>query len=226
MTRSSAQGRTDAGHDLFKGMTKKKKAKDSKKDTQPPIQVGEHGRYQIKSGLLAGKFVARAFAKPPTKARGMIAEASGATQEAAITALHDVIDARESKMTENRRTDPHTGASVPSIEEYTEALGQVALTRPQRALLAALSLADEDGLTEVRVANGAGYKSRASANRSLASAGRLIATFLSSETVSNGSSTNLDGTAVLGFRGEPEHDGDPGNWILYPELRDAIRAAL
>jgi len=227
MTRSSAQGRTEVGHDLFKGMTKKKKAKDGKKDTQSPIQVGEHGRYQIKSGLLAGKFVARAFPKPPTKARGMIAEASGATQEAAITALHDVIDARESQMAENRRTDPHTGASVPSIEEYTEALGQVALTRPQRAMLAALSLADaEEGLTEVRVANGAGYKSHASANRSLASAGRMVATFLSSETVSNGSSTDLDGTAVLGFRGEPQHDKDPGNWVLYPELRDAIRATL
>lgn len=226
MTRSSAPGRSDADHDLFKGMTNRKKAKDAKKETPPPIQVGELGRYQIKSGLLAGKFVARAFAKPPTKARGVIAEASGATQEAAITALHEVIEARESRMAENRRTDPRTGASVPSIEEYTEALGHVALTRPQRAMLAALSLADADGLTEARMANGVGYKSHTSANRSLARAGRLIATFLSSETVSNGSSTDLDGTAVLGFRGEPQHDKDPGNWILHPELRDAIRDAL
>lgn len=53
MTRSSAQGRIDADHELFKGMTKKKKVKESKKATPPPIQVGEHGRHQIKSGLLA-----------------------------------------------------------------------------------------------------------------------------------------------------------------------------
>ena len=227
MTRSSAQGRSDAGHGLFKGMAKKKKIKDNKKETPPPIQVGEHGRYQIKSGLLAGKFVARAFAKPPTKARGMIAVASGATQEAAIAALHDVIDARESQMAENRRTDPHTGASVPSIEEYTEALGHVALTRPQRAMLTALSLPNaEQELTEVRMANGAGYKSLASANRALASAGRMIAGYLSSESGSKGPSTSLDGTAHSGYRGVSEHDEKVENWRLHPELCAAIRNTM
>ena len=51
------------------------------------------------------------------EARGLIAEASGATEEAAITALHEVIDARETRRTEGRRTDPRTGVSVPSTEE-------------------------------------------------------------------------------------------------------------
>ena len=74
MTRSSA-----AGRDLFKGMTRKKD-KDTKKAAPPAILVGEHGRYQIKSGRLAGEYVARAFPKPPTKARGLIAEATAATE--------------------------------------------------------------------------------------------------------------------------------------------------
>ena len=226
MTRSSAQGRTDAGHDLFKGMTKTKKVKESKKATPPPIQVGEHGRYQIKSGLLADNFVARAFAKPPTKARGMIAEASGATQEAAITALHDVIDARESKMAENRRTDPHTGASVPSIDEYTEALGQVSLTRPQRAMLTAFSLADAEGLTEARMAKAGGYKSQTSAKRSLANAGQSIATYLASGTNSSDDIAGSAGISFLGFRDEPQNDSESGNWILYPELCKAVQSAL
>jgi len=188
--------------------------------------VGEYGRYQIKSGLLTGKFVARAFAKPPSKARGLIAEASGATEEAAITALREVIDARESQMVENRRTDPRTGALVASTEEYIEALCHVALTRPQSAMLTALSLADADGLTEARMANGAGYASLVSANRSLAKAGQLIAAYLSSKTIADGPSTDLKGITLLGFRGEPKDDKDPGNWILHPEMRDAVRAAL
>lgn len=226
MTPSSAASRSDLHHDLFKGMAKKKKVKDSKKDTPLPIHVSEHGRYQIKSGLLLGKFVARAFVKPPTTARGLIAEASGATEEAAITALHEVIDARETRRTEGRRTEPRTGVSVPSTEEYVEALGHVALTRPQRAMLTALSLADADGLTDARMANAAGYRSQASANRSLASAGLLIANYLSLETISSRPSGDLEGSLLLGFRGQPRDDEDTGTWILHPELRDAVRTAL
>ncbi len=226
MTRSRAQGRSDAAHDLFKGMTKKKKAKDRKKDKQPPIQVSEHGRYQIKSGLLAGKFVARAFAKPPTQARGMIAEASGTTEEAAITALQDVIDARQTRHIQGRRNDPDTEMSVPSVEEYIEALGHLPLTRPQRALLTALSLADVDGLTEAQLTTGSGYRSLASANRSLASAGHMIAQYLSFETRSNVQSAVLEGASFVAFRDEAQDEKNPGNWIMYPELRDAVKATL
>ena len=226
MTRSSAAGRSNAGHDLFTGGEKKKNIKENKKATPTSIQVGEHGRYQIKSGRLEGKYVARAFAKPPTKARGMIAEASGETEEAAITALHAGIDARENRRTEDRRTDERTGASVPSVEEYVEALNHVALAGPQRALLTALSLADEDGLTEARMANAAGYKSLASASRSFASAGLLIANYLSLEAASSETSTGTDGVSFLGFRDEPQDGEAPGNWVLFPEFREAVRAAL
>src|SRR6056297_2640865 len=165
MTRSTAVSRQNAGNDLFKGMTKKK-VKDRNPDTPIAILVGEHGRYQVKSGRLAGEYVARAFPKPPTKARGMIAEATGATEEAAIAALHEVIDAREDRRTGERRRDPQNGIDVPSVEEYVEAVRQVALSGPQCAMLSALSLAGEDGLTDARMASAAGYKSQSSANRS------------------------------------------------------------
>ncbi len=222
MTRS---GGADAGHDLFRGMTRKP-AKERKQEAPPPILVGEHGRYQIKSGRLAGEYVARAFPKPPTNARGLIAEARGATEEAAIAALRDVVDARENRRTGERRADPRTGTAVPSTEEYVEAIGQVALSGPQRAMLMALSLAGEDGLTEALIARAAGYKSLASANRSFASAGLLIANYLSAATVPSAPSGDPEGTSVLGFRGEPQGDEHPGSWILHPELRDAVRAAL
>ncbi len=225
MTRFSAPGRSDTGRDLFKDRAKKK-VKDRTKDTPSAVLVGEHGRYQIKSGRLAGEYIARAFPKPPTNARGLIAEASGATEEAAIAALHDVIDARENRRAEERRTDPRTGSAVPSTDEYAEAIGQVALSRPQRAMLTALTLAGGDGLSEARMTSAAGYKSQASANRAFAGAGLLIANYLSVETISNDPSKDPEGASLLGFRGEPRGEKDPGNWILHPELRDAVRDAL
>jgi hypothetical protein len=141
----------------------------------------EHGRYQIKSGRLSGEYVARAFPKPPTNARGLIAEARGASEEEAIAALHDVIDARETRRTEGRRIDETMGVSVPSTEEFLEALDQVTLSRPQHAMLTALALSEDDGLSEQRMANAAGYKSRSSANRAFAAAGLLIASYLAIE---------------------------------------------
>src|SRR6056297_2353244 len=225
MTRSTAVSRQNAGNDLFKGMTKKK-VKDRNPDTPIAILVGEHGRYQVKSGRLAGEYVARAFPKPPTKARGMIAEATGATEEAAIAALHDLIDARETTRTDERRTDTHTGVAVPSVEEYVEAIRQVTLSGPQGAMLTALSLAGEDGLTEMRMANSAGYKSRSSANRSFAAAGLLIADYLSITPVETAGAGDPDGTSLLGYRGEASGETDSGNWILHAELREAVRVVL
>lgn len=224
MIRFGTEGRTATGRPLFKD--KPKKAKDQPQDARSAVQLGEHGRYQIKSGRLAGEYVARAFPKPPTNARGMIAEARGATEEAAITALHNVIDAREIRRTEGRRIDPETGSAVPSTEEYAEAIAQVALSRPQRAMLTALALADGDGLTEMRIAYAAGYKSQASANRAFAAAGLLLASYLSIEVRSNGETSDLEGTVLLGFRGGQPNDEDPGNWILHPELREAVRSVL
>ncbi|SIN84866.1 hypothetical protein [Vannielia litorea] len=224
MTRFSMEGRTATGRDLFKDK-KKKKVVERPSDTPAAVQLGEHGRYQIKSGRLSGEYVARAFPKPPTNARGLIAEARGATEEAAIAALHEVIDAREVRRTGDRRMDRATGITVPSIEEYAEAVAQVALSRPQRAMLAALAVADDGGLSEMRLAKAAGYQSIASAVRAFASAGLLIASYLSVETSSEDVTSDQDGTTFMGYRGEQRKGDKPGNWILHAELREAIRAA-
>lgn len=140
--------------------------------------------------------------------------------------MHDVIDAREARRTEERRIDPRTGLAVPNTEEYVEAIGQAALSHSQRAMLMALSLADGDGLTEMQMANAAGYKSPASANRSFVGAGLLIANHLSAETASKGHSNDLKGASFLDFRDELRNEEDPGNWILHPEVRDAVRCVL
>ena len=88
-------------------------------------------------------------------------------------------------------------------------------------MLRELALADDAGLTEGRMARAAGYKSPASANRSFAAAGLLIAEYLSLDTPGD-----CEGTTWLGMRGEPRNEKDPGNWILHPELTAAVRSAL
>lgn len=226
MAHSNSAFPSDTGHDIFKGMTEKKKAKESKKAPRQQVQLGEHGRYQIKSGLLAGKFVARAFPKAPSAKPGLIAEADGATEEAAIAALHALIDARETQRTDARRTDAQTGQSVPGIEEFMEAIGQVALTAPQRTMLMALALAGEEGLAETRMASAGGYKSQTSAKRSLAGAGQSMVSYLAAGAGVDAAVPGTEGLSLLGFQEEPQEDQPAGNWVLHPELREAVRAVL
>ncbi|TFL17410.1 hypothetical protein [Jannaschia formosa] len=225
MPTNASTRQANAVRDPFKSMSKAKKPAEAPKEA-PAILLGEHSRYQIKSGWLAGTFVARAFPKPPTKARGMIAEATGATEEAAIAALHEVIDAREDRRTGERRRDPQTGIDVPSVEEYVEAVRQITLSGPQCAMLTALSVAGEDGLTDARMARAAGYKSETSANRSFLATGLLIAEHLSVEVQAGDTPDTPEGTALLGFRGASANEDVSGNWILHPELRQAVRLAL
>lgn len=222
----TAPNRSDAGRDVFKGMSKKSKAKETRKEAAKSIRVGEYGRYQIKSGRLVGAYGARAFLKPPTKARGLIAEATGETEEAAIIALHSAIDAREARRAEDRRTDPRKGTQVPTSDEYVEALHSVNLTRPQRAMLIALSLEEAHGLAEAKVADAGNYKSTTSANRALASVGRMIAGYLSSGTDSIRPSTVSDGSALIGYRDVSEHDEKAERCIMHPELCSAIRNVM
>lgn len=215
-------GRKTTRVDIFKNKPKRK-TKDCPQNTQPTILTGEYGRYQIKSGRLAGEYVARAFPKPPTNTRGLIAEAKGASEEAAIAALHNAINARETRRIEDRRIDPRTGSVVPSTKEYVEAIGQVTLSQPQRSMLLALSLAGDDGLTDMQMADAAGYKSPASANRSFAAAGLLIANYLSVATAAGVSEFDLEGASFLGFRGARQKEEDPGNRILHTEVNEAIK---
>ncbi|GGE32370.1 hypothetical protein GCM10011360_20290 [Primorskyibacter flagellatus] len=221
----STNARTATGRELFRDKPKKKPAPKTS-DATIAIQRGEHGRYQVKSGYMSGEFVARAFPKAPSNARGLIAEATGETEEAAIAALHDIIDARETRRRADRRVDPQTGISIPSNEEYAEALDQVALTRPQRAMLTTLALAGDDGLTDAGLARSAGYKSRAAANRAFTNAGKLIANYLDVQTSSESRPNESGDAYFLGYRGPQRNEDDPGNWILHAEVRYAVRIGM
>jgi hypothetical protein len=225
MATNGLQTRTVPGDDVFKSPTGKKRKVQAKVEATPAVQVGAHGRYQIKSGWLGGTFVARAFPKPPARARALIAEAVGATEEAAIAALQAALDERETSRSGSRRTDVDTGTVIPSVAEYSEAIRQVDLSKQQRILLDAMSRANEDGLSEPRLAREAGYKSRMSVRRALASAGMLIADFLSIATVAGGSGKDLEGTSLIGHRGTAATEDAPITWILNSELREALRAA-
>jgi hypothetical protein len=224
MATNGIQARTASGNDIFASTPAKKRKVQPKVEAMPAIQVGAHGRYQIKSGWLGGTFVARAFPKPPARARELIAEAVGATEEAAIAALHVALDERETSRSGSRRTDADTGSVIPSVAEYSEAIRQVDLSKQQRTLLDALSYANEDGLTETRLAREAGYKSRMSVRRALASAGMLIADFLSIDTATGKSREDLEGTSLVGHRGTAATEEAPITWLLHGELREALRA--
>jgi hypothetical protein len=208
--------------DVF-GSGKPKKGVAASKAAAPVVQVGAHGRYQIKSGRLDGAFIARAFPKPPVRTRGVIAEATGATEEAAIAALHEALDRRETSRTSGRRVDAQTGLPVPSAAEYAEAIGQVKLSDTQRTLLSALLLADEAGMTDKRMARAAGFKSLTSARKSLAGVGALFAEFLDIGADADEGAVQPEPTALVGYRG-PAGDGeaDAAPWILHAELREAI----
>lgn len=97
----------------------KKKAKKAK---PPVIVVQEHGRYLIKAGLLQNAVVARAFPKPPSKFRHLVAEASGETTEDAIERLIGKLEKLRSERRSLRRQDREIASGVPTAEEYADAL--------------------------------------------------------------------------------------------------------
>ena len=195
-------------------------------DPAAKIHVGEYGRYQIKSGRLSGNFVARAFPKPPTKARVTIAQAGGTPDDPALSAPHATTDPRKSAQADERRFDANIQRSIPSTNEYVEAIRQVTLSTPQLAMLKALMLAGEGGLSDAELAGAAGFKSTASANRSFAKAAFLIANYLDIDSELNGEQTAPKLSSSLAYRVESKREKEPYNWVLHEELSSAIRACL
>lgn len=76
----------------------------------------------IKAGLLQNTIVARAFPKPPSKFRHLVAEASGETTEDAIEHLIGKLEELRSERRSLRRSDPDLASGVPTAEEYADAL--------------------------------------------------------------------------------------------------------
>lgn len=94
----------------------------SRKAQPPEIVEREYGRYMIKAGLLQNTIVARAFPKPPSKFRHLVAEASGETADHAIERLIETLGALRSERRSLRRDDPSLASGVPTSDEYADAL--------------------------------------------------------------------------------------------------------
>lgn len=185
----------------------------------------DHGRYRIKAGRLKGAFVARAFPKPPTKAQGVIAEAKGESEAAAIAALKAIIEARDVQRTEVRRWEERSSVSVPSVEEFVEALQQARLSQAQVTMLKALSIAAEDGLRFAQLANAAGYKSRDTAAMVFQKAGALIADYLAIDISEHDVSKQGGAARLLALRNTLDEDASEA-WILHKEVQEAVRLAF
>jgi hypothetical protein len=189
------------------------------------VTVSEYGRFQLKCAKLRGNFLARAFSKSASHARGVIEEATGETEDMAIAALCRVIDARETRRRELRRVDTLTGAAIPTTEEYIEAMNCVELSGPQRAILLAMSGAGDSGLSEPDIAAAAGYQTVATALKALTNAGKRIGEFLAVEPSTNSSTNELSWTSLLAF---PEREcgvAEPRYWTLHEEARSAVESA-
>lgn len=96
--------------------------KKARNPTPPEIVEQEHGRYMIKAGLLQDTIMARAFPKPPSKFRHLVAEGSGETTDDAIEHLIAKLEQMRSDRRALRRLDPDLAGGVPTSEEYADAL--------------------------------------------------------------------------------------------------------
>lgn len=215
---------------LFKTPKSKSKVAPVSKTTADVSDIVEedHAKYRIKAGRLGGTFVARAFPKQSARAQGVIAEAKGDSEKAAISALMAIIEARDIQRTSDRRWDAKAALAIPSEMEFLEALGQARLSQAQVSMLRALAVADA-GLTYGQLANAAGYKSKDTGEKVFRKIGELIADYLSVE-ITYDEVSNTDGPtrllAVSGIEDAPTEDQAPSVWIMHEELRAAVRTAL
>lgn len=186
-------------------------------------QESECTHYQIKVGWIEGSYLARAFLKRPITLRGIVAEASGATQEKAIEALNKVIKDRNSRWAAKRRVDTRTGMTIPSSEEYADAIHQAILTIPQRSMLLALAEAGTEGLSEIKLAQSAGYKSISYATRSMEKITFTLATCLSASNLDSvGTLGDNESCTILGVCNVTDPEKLTETWVLHSELREAV----
>lgn len=190
-----------------------------------PIVEDEFGNYRIRAGRLSGNFVARAFPKSSSKSKGMMAEATGASEVEAIEALKFMLGEREAQRTAIRRWDPQCELFVPNEVEFSEALQQSNLSPSQLAMFKAQAIAGEKGLTATALMNAAGYRSQATAIKVFARAGALLSNFLGFEMKEDGPLAADEETRVIAFLQDGGED-KPKIWIMHEELRQAVWATL
>ena len=198
-------------------------AKTSKIDAASILE-DEYGNYRIRAGRLSGNFVARAFPKVVNDNKGLMAEATGASEKEAIAALKILLDERGTQRVAARRWDQRSEISVPSTEEFTEALRQADLSEAQMAMLKTQAFAGGEGLTMAKLTHAAGYQSELTASRVYARAGALIADFLGVDFTTVETEDKKDAARVFGY----VEDGgveEPALMVMHEEMRNAVIAA-
>lgn len=183
------------------------------------------GNYLIRAGRLNGDFIARAFPSTGSRSQGLIAEASGTSEADAIETLKESLRLRRAKRTEARRWDERSDTSIPSREEFVEALRQMKLTDAQLAMLKAHAVAGDDGMTLAALTRASGYKSEDTAMKALKRAGSLVGDFLGVETRPDAAKDPKDAREVLGYciKGDAE---TASVWVMHDEMRHAVRSAV
>jgi hypothetical protein len=190
------------------------------------IQQLEHGKYLIKCGKLGEVWTARAFPKPPSKTKGMVAEATGTSFDTAVDALQEKLKREHSERESRRRWDEEANFSVPLPEEYTAAIRQTKLSDAQIAMLKAHALAGDEGLTSGELARAGGYPNYETANSIYGKCGRAIAEYMGIEPPLASKRAGDVATGALAWEGKPRTDTDHFVWIMYPELREALSKTL
>lgn len=192
----------------------------SRKAQPPEIVEREYGRYMIKAGLLQNTIVARAFPKPPSKFRHLVAEAFGKTADDAIEQLIKTLEALRSERRSLRRDDPFLASGVPTSDEYADALRSLS---PGPKLLRVLhdhALSRRRGLRMADLATAGEF---ATVQDLLSAYQRLGTDILRVVEPDEGPDVGLQ-IVMCGINGDGSLPNDIG--ALQPELQDAVLRLL
>lgn len=190
------------------------------------VQEFEHGKYLIKSGKIGEEWVARAFHKPPSRTKGLVAEAKGNSLGTAVDAVKTKLEDERTDRERCRRWDEQAQFAVPLRSEYITAIQQTKLSTSQIAMLKAHAASGDLGLTAGELARAGGYANYETANSLYGKCGRAVAEYLGIEAPLAIKRAGDVATGVLAWSGAPRHDTDHFVWVMYPELREAVMQYL
>ena len=204
------------------GTRKEVARKNAQGDQQAPIVSMEFDRYMIKAGWLNGRFMARAFPGKGSRTQGLIAEATGNTEEEAISLLKAKIQERNASRKTARRWDGATNAGIPQVSEFVEALGHIKITDAQAIMLRTLAAQGDIGMTRQALARAGGYKSADTATRNLRVLAVLIADYLSAASATKSDIVEPRNETMLVSVGLEVDDATQRILTMHPELRGAV----
>lgn len=188
-----------------------------KKSVKPPrIVEQEHGRYLIKAGVLHDTFLARAFPKPPSMFRHLVAEASGASIDEAIDRLKGKLDGLRAQRRSKRRVDAALPSGVPTSEEYADALRSVSPAVRMLHVLHDHALSRRRGLLLTELVKVGEFSSQQDLLQAYAKLGQRIASEIEPDEEPH---SGLPFVVVLSDENERLTDKIA---ILQPELQDAV----